>query len=65
MLIVNIRDDERAQGGAELLLIFGGIIVIAIIVIIVYRNYTGALGNETNSDVQSVTGNITAMKNKF
>ena len=63
---MQILKEDKGQGSAELILIFGGIIVIAIIAAIFYRNYLVGLGNEiNNTDVNSTTNNITALKNKF
>jgi uncharacterized protein (UPF0333 family) len=66
VLKMQILKEDKGQGSAELILIFGGIIVIAIIAAIFYRNYLVGLGNEiNNTDVNSTTKNITALKNKF
>ena len=63
---MQILKEDKGQGSAELILIFGGIIVIAIVAAIFYRNYLAGLGNEiNNTDVNSTTNNITALKNKF
>lgn len=63
---MDIRDDETAQGSAEMILLFGGVIVIVIFAALWYKNYLISAGKEINqTDVQSVTNSIQSLKSKF
>lgn len=66
MFKMNIFEDERAQGSAELVLVFGGMIIIVIIGALSYRNYVTGVGNQINStDVNKMTNEIQGLKNDF
>jgi len=57
---MQILEDEKAQGSAELLLIVGGIIVVVIVAAIMYRNYVSGLSDAISSgtDMQNVISGL-------
>lgn len=63
---MQILEDERAQGSAELILIFGGVIVIAMVAAFWYKEYLTEAGNEiVATDVQNVTNQLNQLEDKF
>lgn len=58
-------EDDRGQGAAEMILLFGGIIVISVLALAFYNGYTSGIGEGVQSESESLTENITSLKDKF
>ena len=63
--LIKFLKDESGQTAAEMVLLFGGVLVITVVALAFYNNYTSGIGEGVESEAESLTNNITSLKDKF